>query len=81
MGSTLEVQSVSGFLPIEKRFNQVFGGLRADVTAMRSQYMRLAYCHDHNVWHELHDIEKALLYAEAKMSDLSRGIVSERPIS
>jgi hypothetical protein len=81
VGPLLEIRSSSDVHFVQEsflknEFNTVFGHLRADVTAMRSQCMRAAYCHDHKVWHDLHDLEKALAYAEERMSDLSRRIVT-----
>ena len=59
----------------ENEFVQVFVHLRADVTAMRSRCMQSAYCHDHTVWNDLHELEKTLSYAEEKMSELSHRII------
>jgi hypothetical protein len=58
----------------EREFVQVFGYLRADITALRARCMKSAYCPDHNVWTDLHELEKTLSRAEEKMSDLSRRI-------
>lgn len=81
MSSSLEIFSSSEphffheGLP-EKEFVRVFGHLRADVMAMRSRCMQSAYSHDHTVWNDLHDLERTLSYAEEKMNDVSRRIVT-----
>ena len=61
----------------ESEFVQVFCHLRADVTAMRSRCMQITYSHDHKVWRDLHDLERALSYAEETMNDLSKRIIME----
>jgi hypothetical protein len=76
MSQHIEIRSTIDLKPTFHTQNSfdAFHNLKADVSSMRSLYIKSSLCCDHTVWHDLHELERTLSYAEEKMQDLVKKI-------